>query len=102
MRINVYSEEISDDIEIIEKEVDGQLYTGLRMFMYLPVTIPVKDKGNSDEILGYTTHRGKFMHRPGDDDSSAVTFWAKKESAQTELGELLKKALKSLDEYYDK
>jgi hypothetical protein len=36
------------------------------------------------------------MHRPGDDDSAAVTFWGK-----SDLRELLKKSLKVLDDHYD-
>ena len=35
------------------------------------------------------------MHRPGDDDSSAVTFWGK-----ADLYDVLKKALGLLDEHY--
>ena len=41
--------------------------------------------------------RGPFMHRPGDDDSAAVTFWGKRD-----LRELLRKALDLLDEHYAK
>ena len=36
---------------------------------------------------------GPFLHSPGDDDSSAVTFWGKKQ-----LRKVLNKALKLLDE----
>ena len=60
MRLNVYSEEMTDDMELIVKEgvigADGDLTTfyGLRLFME-----------SSDK-----------MHRtPHDDDRSAVTFW---------------------------
>lgn len=60
MRINVYSEEMTDDIELITKEgvigADGEPTTfhGLRLFLE-----------SSDK-----------MHRtPHDDDRSAVTFW---------------------------
>ncbi|HXQ34811.1 MAG TPA: hypothetical protein VN843_12430, partial [Anaerolineales bacterium] len=42
------------------------------------------------------THRGPFIHRPGDDDSSAVTFWGKQD-----LRNLLRKALDLLDRHYD-
>ena len=40
---------------------------------------------------------GPFMHRAGDDDSSAVTFWGKRD-----LREVLKQALTLLDEHYQK
>lgn len=36
------------------------------------------------------------MHRPGDDDSSAVTFWGKRD-----LREVLRKALAELDKHYE-
>jgi len=42
-----------------------------------------------------TQHQGPFIHRPGDDDSSAITFWGKKD-----LRVVLKKALDQLDEHY--
>lgn len=44
----------------------------------------------------YNVH-GPFIHRPGDDDSAAVTFWGKED-----LRSLLQKALTMLDEHYDK
>jgi hypothetical protein len=60
MRVNVYSEELTDDIQLIEKRdiagEDGGLITfhGVRLFLE-----------SSDK-----------MHRtPTDDDRSAVTFW---------------------------
>lgn len=84
MRINVYAEEISNDIEIIEKTTPDGDFTGLRMFMYLPVTLP-----NGEQAAG------KFMHHPGDDDSAAITFWGKKD-----LRVLLRNALDKLDEHY--
>ena len=39
----------------------------------------------------------KDIHRDGDDDSSAVTFWGKRD-----LREVLRKALSMLDEHYAK
>jgi hypothetical protein len=54
----------------------------------LPVTIP---NGHG----GHTVYRGPFMHKPDDDDSSAVTFWGKRD-----LREVLRKALAELDRYY--
>jgi len=77
MRINVYAEEITDNVELINK--DGRI--GVRFWMHLPVT------------LGTAQVQGPFMHKPGDDDSSAITFWGKRE-----LKVALKKALDLLEE----
>lgn len=73
MRVNVYAEEMTDRIEIISKTIDGHVFTGLRIYLELPT----------------------FMYRPGDDDSSAVTFWGKRD-----LREVLRDALAKLDEHY--
>lgn len=67
MRVNIYAEEMTDRIEIVEKTIDGQVFTGLRIYLYLPVTV------------GKDTVRGPFLHREGDDDSAAVTFWGKRD-----------------------
>lgn len=93
MRVNVYAEEMTEKIEIISKEIDGQAFTGLRFYLELPVTTPIADgQGNH---TGYTVHRGPLMHRPGDDDSSAVTFWGKQD-----LRTALIKAIEMLDAHY--
>ncbi len=92
MRVNVYAEEMTDRIEIISKEIDGVTFTGLRFYLELPVTVPIVQDGKH---LGNTVHKGPFMHRPGDDDSAAVTFWGKQELRAT-----LKNALALLDEHY--
>lgn len=84
MRVNIYAEEMTDRVEIISKEIGGATFTGLRFYLYLPVT----------DGLG-NQNRGPFIHRPGDDDSSAVTFWGKRD-----LREVLRKALAMLDEHY--
>jgi hypothetical protein len=84
MRVNVYAEEMTDRIEIIGKEIDGHTFTGLRFYLELPSTV------NGQQ------YQGPFMHRPGDDDSSAVTFWGKRD-----LREVLKMALAQLDQHYD-
>lgn len=92
MRVNVYAEEMTDRIEIISKEIDGHVFTGLRFYLELPCTVPVPDMpGHGMNV------RGPFMHRPGDDDSAAVTFWGKHD-----LRHVLRKALRSLDEHYTK
>jgi len=67
MRVNVYAEEMTDRIEVISKTVDGQVFTGVRFWLELPVSV-----GDGEMQM-----RGPFMHGPGDDDSSAVTFWGK-------------------------
>ena len=86
MRVNIYAEELTDKVTLVEKEADGNVYTGLRFSLELPVTLP-----DGQQV------RGPFMHRPGDDDSSAVTFWGKKD-----MREALRKGLALLDEYYAK
>ena len=83
MRVNVYAEEMTDRVEIVEKVIDGQVFTGLRFYTELPVT------------KGGTQHQGPFIHHYGDDDSSAVTFWGKQD-----LRTILRKALNLLDEHY--
>jgi hypothetical protein len=85
MRVNVYAEEMTDRVEVIAKEIDGQQFTGLRFYLELPATVDGKNV------------RGPFIHRPGDDDSSAVTFWGKQD-----LREMLKAALDLLDAHYEK
>lgn len=91
MRVNVYAEEITDRIEIIEKQTADGTFTGLRFYLELPVTIPATH-GN-----GYMEYRGPFMHKPGDDDSAAVTFWGKQD-----LRVALRKALAALDDHYNR
>lgn len=79
MRVNVYAEEMTDRIEIVSK---GE-FTGLRFYLELPVTV------GTDQVTG------PFLHRPGDDDSSAVTFWGKRD-----LRKVLRSALALLDAHY--
>lgn len=85
MRVNVYAEEMTDRIEIVAKVIEGESFTGLRFYLELPATV------NGEQ------HRGPFMHRPGDDDSSAVTFWGK-----SDLRDTLRYALALLDAHYAK
>lgn len=84
MRINVYAEEITDRVEIVTKEIDGKTYTGIRFYLELPAT----------DQYG-VQHRGPFMHHPGDDDSSAITFWGK-----TDIRKAFAKAIDLIDERY--
>jgi len=97
MRVNVYAEEMTDRIEIIAKEIDGRKFTGLRFYLYLPVTTGVRIGGSGLPHLTEDSgeERGPFLHREGDDDSAAVTFWGKRD-----LREVLRVALAKLDEHY--
>lgn len=88
MRVNIYAEEMTDRIEIIEKETGDGKFTGLRFYLELPVTVPT---GHG----GHMVYKGPFMHKPGDDDSSAVTFWGKRD-----LRKALYLALGELDKHY--
>ena len=88
MRVNIYAEEMTDRIEIIEKTTADGTFTGVRFYLELPVTV---HQGQGD---GYNL-RGPFMHRPGDDDSAAVTFWGKRN-----LRSILVVALKKLDRHF--
>ena len=93
MRVNIYAEEMTQRVEIIEKEIDGQVFTGIRFYLELPCTIPV---GNSPPDIQDTENvSGPFIHRPGDDDSAAVTFWGKRD-----LRAVLIKAIDLIDDHY--
>lgn len=83
-----YAEEMTERFEIVEKTTPDGTFTGLRFYLELPVTVP-------QQHGGALQHRGPFMHHPGDDDSSAVTFWGKQD-----LRSILRLALKELDDYY--
>ncbi len=106
MRVNIYAEEMTDRLEIIGKDIDGHRFTGLRFYLELPVTVGGREGAHRSEegpqvfppLNGKPAQvAGPFMHRPGDDDSSAVTFWGKRD-----LREMLRKALAMLDEHYEK
>lgn len=88
MRVNVYAEEMTDRIEIISKEIEGQTFTGLRFYLELPVTMI-----GENQVLSQV--KGPFIHHPGDDDSAAVTFWGKRD-----LRAVLRSALNLLDRHY--
>jgi len=81
MRVNIYAEEMTNRVEVVEKEG----FTGIRFYLYLPIT----------EKLPYGVVNqlaGPFIHHKDDDDSSAVTFWGKKD-----LKIMLTKALELLE-----
>lgn len=96
MRVNVYAEEMTDRIEIIGKEIDGHRFTGLRFYLELPVNLTAARLGPNTPVDKSTQFaRGPFIHRTGDDDSAAVTFWGKRD-----LRTVLRKALAQLDKHY--
>jgi hypothetical protein len=88
LRVNVYAEEMTDRVEVVEK--NG--FTGVRFWLALPVTLP--DGCKSPTGTEIYQARGPFIHKPGDDDSAAVTFWGK-----AELKNALTKALKLLEDH---
>jgi hypothetical protein len=92
MRVNVYAEEMTDRVEIISKEIDGHAFTGLRLYLELPATLNQQEAAMGGEPRNVS---GPFYHRPGDDDSAAVTFWGKRD-----LRVVLRKMLAKLDEHY--
>lgn len=94
MRVNVYAEEMTDRIEIISKQIEGQRFTGLRFYLELPVSLATPPARLGAQP-GITEVRGPFIHHAGDDDSSAVTFWGKQD-----LRAVLRHALEMLDSYY--
>jgi hypothetical protein len=107
MRVNVYAEEMTDRVEIISKTIDGHEFTGLRLYLELPTSLPkgVHLSGPTPDVnAAYfepptdQTHnvKGPFMHRPGDDDSAAITFWGKRD-----LRHVLRAMLAALDAHYD-
>jgi hypothetical protein len=83
MRVNIYAEEMTNRIEIIEKEIDGNKFEACRFYLYLPVT----HQGENVQ--------GPFIHREGDDDSAAVTFWSR-----GKLREILQQAIDLLDAHH--
>lgn len=73
MRINVYSQELTDEVNVIEKESNtGLVYSAVQLMLH------------SSE---------KLHHPPADDDRSAVTFWLPKSEARREA---LAKAFESM------
>ena len=83
MRVNIYAEEMTNRVEIIEKEIDGHKFEAVRFYLYLPVTV------------GGQNIAGPFIHRENDDDSSAVTFWSR-----GKLREILQQAIDLLDVHH--
>lgn len=100
MRVNIYAEEMPEEprLEIIEKEIEGHTFTALRIYLELPATVPrdqiLVDRATS-KLVQPQEVQGPFMHRPGDDDSAAVTFWGKRDLRVT-----LRRALQLLNDHY--
>ena len=72
MRINVYSQELTNEVNVIEKVSNtGLVYTAVQIMLH-----------SSDRL----------HHPPQDDDRSAVTFWLpKSKHRREELAETLHK-----------
>lgn len=91
MRVNIYAEEMSGKVEVVTKQADRQEFVGVRFWLYLPVTLP----GEPDSKGRLPNVQGPFLHRVGDDDSSAVTFWGKRD-----LRAVLAHAIDVIDAHY--
>lgn len=89
MRVNIYAEEMTDKVELIEKTNKDGTFTGIRFWLELPVTQPVNHPHLG--VVDVEQVKGPFMHHPGDNDSAAVTFWGK-----AQLKVALRKALNLL------
>lgn len=64
MRINVYSQELTDEINVVEKESNtGLVYSAVQLMLHSSLML---------------------HHPPADDDRSAVTFWLPKSAARRE------------------
>jgi len=112
MRVNVYAEEMTDRVEIISKDTADGTFTGLRLYLELPTSVPIDFAVKGSPYLESTSDpsvkrvvfgkdfrtinlQAPFIHHPGDDDSSAVTFWGKRD-----LRAVLRKMLDALDAHY--
>lgn len=83
MRVNIYAEEMTNRVELVEK--NG--FIGVRFWLEMPVTTVQPVNGDDGTHVS-----GPFIHKPGDEDTSAVTFWGKRD-----LKNVLKKALELLE-----
>jgi len=64
MRVNVYSQEITDEVQIESKKSNtGLTYSAVRLILH---------------------SSNKLHHPPRDDDRSAVTFWLPKSESRRE------------------
>jgi|ERR1051326_2827506 hypothetical protein len=109
MRVNVYAEELTDRVELITKTIEGQTFTAVRFYLELPASFQHEvfykddDRGVGERLRPATIDdtaqarqmKAPFIHHPGDDDSSAITFWGKRD-----LRPMLQKALDLLDNHF--
>lgn len=96
MRVNVYAEEITDRVELVEK--GG--FVGVRIYLALPVSYHVGIGGSlfpakPGDTRQATHLQAPFIHHPGDDDSGAITFFGRKTTLTA-----MKKAVALLEEYH--
>lgn len=96
MRVNIYAEEMTDRIEIIDKYIDGQKFEACRFYLYLPVTKKIVRETHVGPVNDTVQVQGPFIHREGDDDSAAVTFWSR-----GKLRDILQKAIDLLDAHHE-
>jgi hypothetical protein len=85
----IESESLIEVEKIVAFFKDRAGQTQVFLYLELPVSTPHPNPGFPQEV------RGPFMHRPGDDDSAAVTFWGKRD-----LRDVLRKMLAELDRHY--
>jgi hypothetical protein len=90
MRVNVYDAEKTGRVQIVERERGGVNYVGCRFYLELPATVPVK-AGTALQIAG------PYNPTPEQDDSAAVTFWAREGD---DLRPMMRQALGLLDKHY--
>lgn len=95
MRVNIYAEEMTDRIEIIEKEIDGIKFEACRFYLYLPVTKRIIRETHVGPVNDIVQVQGPFLHRDDDDDSAAITFWSR-----GKLRDILQQAINLLDEHH--
>jgi hypothetical protein len=97
MRVNIYAEEMPDQprLQIIEKTIEGETFTALRIYLELPVTRQIVEDTHAGAVMRTVQVKGPFMHTPDDDDSAAVTFWGKRD-----LRDTFRKAIQLLDQHY--
>jgi hypothetical protein len=79
MRINVYNEELLDEVELIEKTADtGVHFYGIRLFLKSPP---------------------ELHHSKDDDDRTAITFWFGHDFASyQQMARILKRAADTVGE----
>ena len=77
MRLNVYSQELTDEIQVEEKRSNtGLVYSAVRLMLH-----------SSDRL----------HHPPADDDRSGVTFWLPKSAERREnLAQTLERMAKAV------